>query len=84
MNWIDLRSDTITLPTPKMREAMASAELGDDVYGEDPTVNRLQAMAANILEKEAGLFVPSGTISPFSFSPIFMIRTATGTVMNYM
>ena len=62
MNWIDLRSDTVTLPTPKMREAMASAELGDDVYGEDPTVNRLQAMAADILGKEAGLFVPSGTM----------------------
>ena len=60
--WIDLRSDTVTLPTPKMRKAMAEAELGDDVYGEDPTVNRLQTLAAERLGKEAGLFVPSGTM----------------------
>ncbi len=62
MTLIDLRSDTVTLPTPAMRQAMAQAELGDDVYGEDPTINRLQQMAANILGKEAGLFVPSGTM----------------------
>jgi threonine aldolase len=62
MKWIDLRSDTVTLPTEKMRKAMAEAELGDDVYGEDPTVNRLQAMAAERLGKEAALFVPSGTM----------------------
>lgn len=59
---IDLRSDTVTHPTPTMREAMARAEVGDDVYGEDPTVNRLQVMAAQMLGKEAGLFVPSGTM----------------------
>ncbi len=62
MNFVDLRSDTITQPTPAMREAMARAEVGDDVYGEDPTVNRLEAMAAEILGKEAGLFVASGTM----------------------
>jgi len=62
MKWIDLRSDTVTLPTDKMRKAMAEAELGDDVYGEDPTVNRLQALAAEKLGKEAALFVPSGTM----------------------
>ncbi len=62
MKWIDLRSDTVTLPTEKMRQAMAEAELGDDVYGEDPTVNRLQEMAAERLGKEAALFVPSGTM----------------------
>ncbi len=62
MKWIDLRSDTVTLPTPKMRKAMAEAELGDDVYGEDPTVNRLQALSAEMLGKDAGLFVPSGTM----------------------
>jgi len=62
MKWIDLRSDTVTLPTPKMRKAMAEAELGDDVYGEDPTVNKLQALSAEMLGKEAGLFVPSGTM----------------------
>ena len=62
MRKIDLRSDTVTLPTEKMRQAMAEAELGDDVYGEDPTVNRLQVMAAERLGKEAGLFVPSGTM----------------------
>ncbi|HNS49773.1 MAG TPA: low-specificity L-threonine aldolase [Anaerolineae bacterium] len=60
---IDLRSDTVTLPTPAMREAMYRAELGDDVFGEDPTVNRLQAMAAARLGKEAALFVPSGTMA---------------------
>lgn len=62
MEVIDLRSDTVTKPTPAMREAMAQAEVGDDVYGEDPTVNRLQGMAADILGKEAALFVPSGTM----------------------
>ncbi len=59
---IDLRSDTVTKPTPAMREAMARAEVGDDVYGEDPTVNRLQAMAADMLGKEAAVFVASGTM----------------------
>ena len=63
MPFIDLRSDTVTLPTPAMRQAMATAEVGDDVYGEDPTVNRLQELAASMLGKEAGLFVPSGTMS---------------------
>ncbi len=63
MNFIDLRSDTVTLPTPAMRQAMAEAEVGDDVYGEDPTVNRLQQLAASLVGKEAGLFVPSGTMS---------------------
>jgi threonine aldolase len=59
----DLRSDTVTQPTDAMRDAMFSAKLGDDVYGEDPTVNELEAMAASILGKEAGLFAPSGTQS---------------------
>jgi threonine aldolase len=63
MRTIDLRSDTITLPSPQMREAMANAELGDDVFGEDPTVNRLQAMAASITGKEAALLTASGTQS---------------------
>ncbi|MFM8320902.1 MAG: low-specificity L-threonine aldolase [Chloroflexota bacterium] len=62
MNIVDLRSDTVTVPTPAMRQAMAQAELGDDVYGEDPTVNRLQQLAAEMLGKEAGLFVASGTM----------------------
>jgi threonine aldolase len=60
---IDLRSDTVTLPTAAMREAMARAELGDDVYGEDPTLNRLEARAAELLGKEAALFFPSGTMA---------------------
>ncbi len=60
-NIIDLRSDTLTVPTPAMREAMASAEVGDDVFGEDPTVNKLQEIAAERLGFEAGLFVASGT-----------------------
>jgi threonine aldolase len=59
---IDLRSDTVTRPTPAMRRAMAEAEVGDDVYGEDPTVNRLERRAAEIAGKEAALFVPSGTM----------------------
>lgn len=59
---IDLRSDTVTRPTDAMRRAMAAAEVGDDVYGEDPTVNRLQERAAEIFEKESALFVPSGTM----------------------
>jgi threonine aldolase len=59
--WIDLRSDTVTQPTKEMREAMAYAEVGDDVYGDDPTVNQLEKLASSILGKEAALFVPSGT-----------------------
>ena len=59
---IDLRSDTVTLPTPAMREAMYRAEVGDDVYGEDPTINRLEERAAEIVGKEAALFVPTGTM----------------------
>lgn len=59
---IDLRSDTVTKPTAAMRRAMAEAEVGDDVYGEDPTVNRLEKRAAEIFGKQAGLFVPTGTM----------------------
>jgi threonine aldolase len=59
---IDLRSDTVTKPTPAMRRAMAEAEVGDDVYGEDPTVNRLQDRAAEIFNKEAAIFVPTGSM----------------------
>jgi len=62
MDYIDLRSDTVTKPTPEMREAMAEAEVGDDVYHDDPTVNRLEELAANMLSKQAALFVPSGTM----------------------
>jgi threonine aldolase len=62
MEWIDLRSDTVTQPTAEMRKAMAEAVVGDDVFGEDPTINRLQDMAAEITGKEAGLFVASGTM----------------------
>lgn len=62
MEYVDLRSDTVTKPTPEMREAMAEAEVGDDVYRDDPTVNRLEEVAAEMLGKEAALFVPSGTM----------------------
>jgi len=62
MDYIDLRSDTVTKPTPEMREAMAEAEVGDDVYRDDPTVKRLEELAANMLGKESALFVPSGTM----------------------
>src|SRR4029077_17235553 len=59
---IDLRSDTVTRPTPEMRRAMADAEVGDDVYGEDPTVNRLEKCAAEIFGRGAALCVPTGTM----------------------
>ena len=62
---IDLRSDTVTLPSLAMREAMYRAELGDDVMGEDPTVNRLEALAAERMGKEAALLVASGTMGNF-------------------
>src|SRR5665213_1336576 len=61
-NMIDLRSDTVTRPTPAMREAMFAAEVGDDVYGEDPTVNRLERDAAGLFDTEAAIFVPTGTM----------------------
>src|SRR5271167_2837644 len=60
---IDLRSDTVTKPTSAMRAAMLAAEVGDDVFGEDPTVNGLEERVATLLGKEAALFVPSGTMS---------------------
>ncbi len=72
---IDLRSDTVTRPSPAMRRAMAEAEVGDDVYLEDPTVNRLQARAAEIFEREAGLFVPSGSMGNLT---CIMAQTARG------
>jgi threonine aldolase len=62
-DYIDLRSDTVTKPTPAMRKAMAEAEVGDDVYGEDPTVNALQGKVAELLGKEAAIFVASGTMA---------------------
>src|SRR6202165_698186 len=62
-SFIDLRSDTVTKPTPAMRAAMSAAEVGDDVFGEDPTVNRLEERVADLLGKEAALYVPSGTMS---------------------
>ncbi|MBN1266244.1 MAG: low-specificity L-threonine aldolase [Anaerolineales bacterium] len=62
MDWIDLRSDTVTLPTESMRLAMAEAEVGDDVYQEDPTINHLETIAAKRMGKESGLFIPSGTM----------------------
>lgn len=62
MRYIDLRSDTVTIPTPEMRVAMANAEVGDDVYGEDPTVNLLEEKAAHLMGKEKALFVSSGTM----------------------
>jgi threonine aldolase len=62
MDTVDLRSDTVTLPTSNMRQAMAKANVGDDVYGEDPSINRLQELSAALLGKEAALFLPSGTM----------------------
>src|SRR5207237_10249363 len=63
MDLLDLRSDTVTRPTPGMRKAMAEAEVGDDVYGEDATTNRLQDRVAEMLGKECALFVPTGTMA---------------------
>ncbi len=63
MEFVDLRSDTVTQPTPAMRDAMARAKVGDDVFGEDPTINQLEDLAASMTGKEAGLFMPSGTMS---------------------
>lgn len=60
---IDLRSDTVTQPTPAMREAIANAEVGDDVMGDDPTVNALEAYVAELLGKEAAVYMPSGTMT---------------------
>ncbi|HYW23240.1 MAG TPA: threonine aldolase family protein, partial [Terriglobales bacterium] len=60
---VDLRSDTLTMPGPEMRRAMAEAELGDDVFGEDPSINRLEARAAALMGKEAAVFVATGTMS---------------------
>ena len=62
MPLVDLRSDTVSQPTPEMRQAMANAAVGDDVYGEDPSINKLQNLSAKMLGKEAGLFVPTGTM----------------------
>src|SRR6201990_2175701 len=62
MSVIDLRSDTVTKPTAAMRAAMAAAPVGDDVYGEDPTVNRLEQRAAEVFGREASIFVPTGTM----------------------
>ena len=62
MNFFDLRSDTVTVPTHEMRNLMANAQVGDDVYRDDPTVVELENLAAEMLGKEAGLFVPSGTL----------------------
>jgi threonine aldolase len=72
---IDLRSDTVTKPSPAMRQAMAEAEVGDDVYLEDPTVNRLQSRAAEIFGREAGLFVPSGSMGNLA---CIMAQTSRG------
>ena len=62
MDWIDLRSDTVTEPTPEMRQAMAEAEVGDDVFGDDPTVHRLEELAAERMGKPAAVLVASGTM----------------------
>ena len=62
MRYIDLRSDTVTMPTEEMRKAMAEAPVGDDVYGDDPTINKLEELATKKIGKEAAVFVPTGTM----------------------
>jgi threonine aldolase len=89
MKPIDLRSDTVTRPSPQMRKAMYDAEVGDDVYGEDPTVNRLQELSAEITGKEAALFVSSGSMG--NLIPIYLncgrgnelLIDSRGHVINY-
>jgi threonine aldolase len=71
---VDLRSDTVTLPTPAMREAMAQARVGDDVYAEDPTINQLEALAAEMCGKQAGLFVPSGCMANLIAQLVYVRR----------
>src|SRR5206468_5634475 len=78
-NVVDLRSDTVTRPTDEMRRAMASAEVGDDVYGEDPTVNALEEAFAARVGKEAALFVPSGTMAN-QLALRLLTRPGTGVV----
>ena len=74
---IDLRSDTVTRPTPQMRQAMFEAEVGDDVYHEDPSINRLEQRAAEIAGKEAAVFVPTGTMGNQSAIRCQPLRTNT-------
>ena len=74
MKIIDLRSDTVTLPTEAMRKAIYTAEVGDDVFGEDPTVKKLEEMSAELMGKEAGLFVVSGTMANLVSHP-YSLRT---------
>ena len=71
MKTYDLRSDTITKPTEGMRKAMYDAEVGDDVYGEDPTINRLQEISADLVGKEAAIFVPSGSMG--NLIPMYLL-----------
>ena len=78
MTTIDLRSDTVTKPSQAMRAAMAAAEVGDDVFGDDPTVNRLQDVAAELLGKEAALYVPSGTMA--NLASLLLLVAVIGTV----
>ena len=86
---IDLRSDTVTKPSETMRRAMAAAEVGDDVYGEDPTINRLQERSAEIFEKEAALFIPSGTmgnqiaVKVHTLSGQEIVIEVRGHILNY-
>ena len=82
MNTIDLRSDTVTWPTTAMREAMYTAPVGDDVYGEDPTVIALEAEAAAMLGKEAGLFVASGNMGNLVALLTGELEPATGFMMG--
>lgn len=71
---IDVRSDTVSRPTPEMREAMANAVVGDDVYGEDPTVKELEDRSAKLFGKEAALFIPSGTMGNLLAGEVFFFK----------
>ena len=79
---IDLRSDTVTKPSPGMRRAMAEADVGDDVFGEDPCVNRLQEETAQLLGKEAALYVPSGSMAHRRSRSCGVVRNRRPVQMN--
>lgn len=79
---VDLRSDTISKPTKEMKEAMMNAEVGDDVYGEDPTVAKLEEKTAHMLGKDAGLFVPSGTMGNLIASKLHNTNYLSGIKIN--
>lgn len=83
-NYIDLRSDTVTRPSPRMREAMAKAQVGDDVYRDDPTVNKLEAEIAKLFGKQESLLVPSGTMSNLIGMMLNVRQKGEGAIVGHL